>query len=202
MFFQQLIWISYSLSNSLCLLLTLSSLQCSSWLLDCSSTPSAWTPPWSGPSAGTPTSTTLASARSAGATCWLSSESCSPSSCPFLPNMHRRSSCPPPLCPRCYSALVRCLVFSLLTTLSNLGLMSWRDTCIPFLKAMLFGKPHSVITEADTQQQTLSSCICYVINSNSVHLNGMFYVTLILCGFNLYSQISSGDNAVRRWKDW
>lgn len=125
--------------------LTISSMQCSSWLLDCWSTPSASILHWSGPSAGTPTSTMLASVRSAGATCWPLSESCSLSSCPFLPNMHRRSNCPPPLYPRCYSALIR--FFPLLITLSNLGLMPRRDTCIPFLSAMLFGKAHSVLTE-------------------------------------------------------
>ena len=140
-------------------------LQCSSWLLDCWSTPSASTLHWSGPSAGTLTSTTLASVRSAGATCWLSLESCSLSFCPFLPNMHQRSSCPPPLYPRCYSVVKN--VFPLLTTLSNVGSASWRDARIPSLKAMLFGKPHSVTTEADTQQ-TLSSCICYVINSKFI----------------------------------
>lgn len=126
----------------------------------------------------------LASVRSAGATCWPLSESCWPSSCPFLLNMHLRSSCPPPLYLRCYSALIWRLVFPLPTTLSNLGLMPPRDTCIPFWRAMLFGKPHSVITELTTQQQTLSSCICYIITSNSVHLNGMFYVLIALCGCN------------------
>lgn len=80
--------------------------QCSSWLLACWSTPLALTLHWSGLSAEKPTSTTLASARSVGATCWPSLESCSLSSCPFLPNMHPRSSCPPPLYPHCYSELM------------------------------------------------------------------------------------------------
>ena len=120
-----------------------SALQCSSWLLDCWSTPSASTLHWSGPSAGTLTSTTLASVRSDGATCWLSLESCSLSSCPFLPNTHQRSSCPPPLYPRCYSVVKN--VSPLLTTLSNVGSTSRRDTRIPSLKAMLFGKPHSTL---------------------------------------------------------
>lgn len=80
------------------------SLQCSSWPPGSWSTPLVSTPPWSGRSAGNRTSTTPASVRSAGATCWLLSGSCSPSSCPFLPNMHRRSSYPPPLYPRSYSA--------------------------------------------------------------------------------------------------
>ena len=79
--------------------------QCSSWGPVCWCTRSAWTPLWCGPSAGTLTSTTPGSVGSAGATCWLSWESCSPSSCPFLPNTRRRSTCPPPRCPRCYSAL-------------------------------------------------------------------------------------------------
>lgn len=83
------------------------------------------------------------------------------------------------------------LFFPLLSSLSNLGLISWRDTRIPFLKAMLFGKPHSVITKADAQQQTLSSCICYVINSNSVRLNGRFHVLIIVCGYHFYPQIYS-----------
>lgn len=57
-----------------------------------------------------------------------------------------------------------------------------------FLKAMLFRKPHSVMTEA--QQQTLSSCICYVINSNSVHSNGMFYVTIIICSTMVFCSLT------------
>lgn len=83
---------------------SLSSHQFSSWLQDCWSTLSALTPHWSAPSAETPTSTTPASARSVGATCWRLSESCSLFSCPFLPNMPQRSSCRPPLCPPCYSS--------------------------------------------------------------------------------------------------
>lgn len=144
-------------------------MQCSSWLLDCWSTPLASIPRWSGPSAGIQTSTMLASVRLAGATCWPSSESCSPSSCPFLPNMHRRSSCPPPLYPRCYSASMWFAPphHHLLTTLSNPGLMS--DGGHPVFSGglTLFGKAHSVKTELTLLQQTPSSCNCYVINSNS-----------------------------------
>lgn len=88
------------------------SLQCSSWPLVCWCTLLALAPHWSDLSAETLTSTTPASARSAGATCWLSLESCSPSSCPFLPNMHRRSSCPPPHCPLCYSSVLFFLFYS------------------------------------------------------------------------------------------
>lgn len=142
-----------------------SSLQSSSWLPDCWSTRSAWTPPWSGPSVGTLTSTTPASARSGGATCWLLSELCSLSSCPFLLNMHQRSSCPPPLCQLSYSALKL-----------QPGLDVMRRCLHPtfFTKVMLFEKPHSVITDTDPEQQTPSSCSFYVINWKAVNLNWMF----------------------------
>lgn len=95
------------------------SVQCSSWRQVYWSTPSASIHHWSGPSAGNLTSTMPANVRSAGATCSPLSESCSLFSCPFLPNMHRRSSCPPPLYPRSYRALANFSVFiSFITALS------------------------------------------------------------------------------------
>lgn len=111
--------------------LPVSSVQCSSWLLGSWSTHLASTQLWSGPSAEMLTFTTLATVRSAGATCWPLLESCSPSSCPFLPNMRRRSSCPPPLYPHCYSSVSFFCPPSQPLSL-NLGLVPCRDTCIFF----------------------------------------------------------------------
>lgn len=95
-------------------------LQCSSWRPGSWSTPLVWTPLWSGPSAGNLTSTTPASVRSAGVTCWPSSGSCSPCSCPFLPNTRRRSSYPRPPYLRSYSAPTGCAA-PVVTALSDLG---------------------------------------------------------------------------------
>lgn len=105
---------------SRCLIWPFPSLQCSSWRPGSWSTPLVWTPLWSGPSAGNLTSTTPASVRSAGATCWPSSGSCSPSSCPFLPNTRRRSSYPRRPYLRSYSAPTSCAA-PVVAALSDLG---------------------------------------------------------------------------------
>lgn len=105
---------------SRCLIWSFPSLQCSSWRPGSWSTPLVWTPLWSGPSAGNLTSTMPASVRSAGATCWPSSGSCSPCSCPSLPNTRRRSSYLPPPYLRSYSAPTGCAA-PVVTTLPDLG---------------------------------------------------------------------------------
>lgn len=150
--------------------LSLSSVQCSSWLLDSSSTPSASTHPWSGPTAETLTFTMPATVRSAGATCWPSLESCSPYSCPFLPNTHQRSSCPPPLYPPCYSESLLCLVLTSLipTTISDPGFVPCRDSLHLFRRNDVVQKSRLTVCWADTLQQTPSSCIWRDISSISV----------------------------------
>lgn len=74
--------------------------------------------------------------------------------------------------------------FPLLTILSNLGLMLWRNTCIPFFKGGAVWE--APLSDNWSWHSTTNTVFLhhYVTNSNSVKLNGMFYVTIKLCGYN------------------